>query len=197
MSDPRPEQVPRPPESLAEAAAAGLGPRAEEPPLGPIRLALFTPVREYPPLADRKASALLAAFGLMSTVLLFFTDRFRTILTERGYLGDLLVFIPLAPLVVLITVGSWFAIRALMRPAPPMPESMANYPHIVGLGREAYRDRVRGMSYDEVLRDMLHYNYSVASLSAVKFRALDRSLRCLRLSFALWAVLMALATFAA
>ena len=59
------------------------------PPPGAARLAFFTPVREYPPLADRKASVLLAANGLMVTVLLTFSgaievDRHRARIAGLG-----------------------------------------------------------------------------------------------------------------
>jgi hypothetical protein len=37
---------------------------------------------------------------------------------------------------------------------------------------------------------MLHYNYSVASQAARKFRLVNRALKCLRVAIPLWMVLL-------
>jgi hypothetical protein len=166
----------------------------DDAPPGAARLAYFTPVREYPPLADRKASVLLAANGLMVSVLLGFSGAIESIVEGPHRWAALLVVAALAPLSALILLGSWHAFLALTRPMPPMPESMAFYPHIAALSLGDYRDRVEGFDHPRAVEAMLHYNYSLATLSVAKFRLIDRSVARLRATFELWMVLLLLIT---
>jgi hypothetical protein len=161
-----------------------------EPPPGAARLALFTPVREYPPLADRKASALLAANGLMVSVLLTFSKAIAAILTGSNHPASYLLLAILVPLTFLILVGAWYAFHALTRAIPPMPDSLAFYPHVAAHSLDAYRDRVKGLDYQRAVAAMLHYNYSLATLSVEKFRLVDRSIAAARSTFELWMVLL-------
>jgi hypothetical protein len=173
--------------------ADGAGDREIERLLGPARLAYFTPVREYPPLGDRKAVALLAAFGLMTTVLLVFAGRIGA-MVERGW-GSPLAWLAgaiLAALVSLVMVGARYAFAALVLPIPPMPDSLAFYPHIAALTADEYRRRVLALDHPRALRHMLHYNYSLATLSVAKFRLVERSFRCVRATFELWIALLVL-----
>jgi hypothetical protein len=162
--------------------------------LGALRLGYFTPVREYPPLADRKASALVAAYGLMVTVLLFFGGPIEAIIEGPDPIEAYATAAVLAALATLILVGAWNAFRALTRPIPPMPTSLAFYPHIAALPLDAYRAAVCGLDHDRALRAILHYNYSLATLSVAKFRLVERSIRCARGTFALWMLLLILIT---
>ena len=115
-----------------------------EPPSGAARLAYFTPVREYPPLADRKASVLLAAYGLMVTVLFTFAGPAEAILVGPRRWAAILLATVLVPLSLLILSGAWYAFRALTRPIPPMPDSLAFYPHIAALAPDQYREASEG-----------------------------------------------------
>jgi pycsar effector protein len=158
--------------------------------LGPARLAYFTPVREYPPLGDRKASILLTANGLLVSVLIFFSEPLAALLTGRDFLQALAVVVLLTPLIALLLIGTWQAFKALVLPVPPMPSSLAFYPDIAGRSREEYVRSMKALTHRQALRDMLHYNYSFAVLSAAKFRMIERAFACLRAAFALWMVLM-------
>ena len=167
--------------------------RRDEPdqyPLGPARLAFFTPVREYPPLADRKAAATLAAFGLMITTVLLFAGRLE-LMADRGWGGGVAVYLPLMVGFVLAILGCSAAIRALIAPIPPMPESLAYYRDIAGHDLDEYRRRVMDVSAAAALRAMLDYNYSLAALSKAKFRTVDRALNYLRFAFIPWVFLLA------
>ena len=163
--------------------------------LGPARLAYFTPVREYPPLADRKAVALLAADGLMATVLLVFSHRIAALILGRPSPAGWLTAAILATLSSLVLIGAASAFAALTLPTPPMPDSLAYYPHIAALAPEEYRRRVRALGHREALRAMLDYNYALATLSVRKFRLVERSVACLRRTFELWVVLLVLVAF--
>jgi hypothetical protein len=159
-------------------------------PPGAARLAFFTPVREYPPLADRKASALLAAYGLMVSVLVTFSRAIESIIDGPNLIASSVLLAILVPLSVLILLGAWCAFHALTRPVPRMPDSLAFYPHIAALSLGSYRDRVRGLDYRLAVIDMLHYNYSLATLSVAKFRLVDRSIASARATFKLWMLLL-------
>jgi Family of unknown function (DUF5706) len=158
--------------------------------LGPARLAYFTPVREYPPLGDRKAAVLLGANGLMVSVLLFFSRPIGRIVEGPRPWEARLVVTVLTPLVVLLLLGAWYAFRALTRPIPAMPPSLAYFPDIAALTREEYRRRILALDHRRAVRDMLHYNYSLAVLSVRRFRLVERSLFCSRATFELWILLL-------
>lgn len=157
---------------------------------GASQLAFYTPVREYPPLADRKASVLLAANGLMVTVLLTFSGAIESIFTGPNRIPVFLMAGILGPLSVLILLGAWNAFRALTRPIPPMPDSLAFYPHIAARSLGDYVGVMEGLDADRAVVAMLHYNYTIATLSVAKFRLVERSLACARATFELWMVLL-------
>jgi len=161
-----------------------------DPSLGAARLAYFTPVREYPPLADRKASVLLAANGLLVTVLMTFSGPIEgIILGPRRWAVFLLASI-LFPLASLLLFGAWNAFRALTCPIPPMPDSLAFYPHIAKHSPRDYSERVKALDATRAVEAMLNYNYSLAILSITKFHLIARSISCIRSTIALWMILL-------
>jgi hypothetical protein len=82
------------------------------------------------------------------------------------------------------------AYYAYTRPVPPMPPNFAWFRTIAGTSRADYERQVRALDHAAALRGMLHYNYSIASQAAHKFRWVNRSLRCLRVAIPLWMVLL-------
>ena len=164
--------------------------------MGPLRLALYAPVREYPPLGDRKALAVLATNGLMLTVALFFSAAINAMVEgdDRFGFGRYVTVIALVPFGVGMFWGTWAAFRALTLPMPKMPETLALFGDIARLDREEYRRRVLAVDYADALRAMLHYNYSLATLSASKFRLLNRAILCSKIMFPLWMALLLVLT---
>jgi hypothetical protein len=179
---------------MADASESPADDREAEALLGPARLAYFTPVREYPPLGDRKAAVLLGANGLMVSVLLFFSGPIGRIVEGPSAWKAWLVILVLGPLAILLLLGAWYAFRALTRPIPPMPPSLAYFPDIAALTREEYRRRILALDHRRAVRDMLHYNYSLAVLSVQRFRLVERSLFCSRATFELWIALLLMVT---
>lgn len=157
--------------------------------MGAARLAYFTPVREFPPLGDRKASILLAINGLMIAVLFTFAPRAGKILTADGALAWVASGL-FAIWFVLIVVGGVMAFIALTMPIPAMPDSLAFFRHIRARRFEDYRAEVRSRSHGDAVRDMLNYNYSLAILSASKFRWINRATLLACAAFGVWMVLM-------
>lgn len=158
---------------------------------------MYTPVREYPPLADRKAVAVLATNGLMLSVLLFFSEAIHGVVVggeDRFGIGRYVVILAVVPFAIALLIGSWAAFRALTMPMPAMPTSMAFFGDIVRLDREEYRSRVKGISYREALTDILHYNYSLAILSLAKFRRINRAIICSKTMVPLWVSILLVLT---
>jgi hypothetical protein len=158
--------------------------------LGPARLAYFTPVHEQPTLADRKAMFILAASGLMASVLLFFSHPLGTLARSSGAVGSRVVLALLVVVATLVVVAAVVAYVAYTRPLPPMPDTLAFFRNVASREPGQYRVQMLALDHPAALRGTLHYNYSVASLAARKFRLVNRSLACLRVAIPLWMVLL-------
>ena len=158
--------------------------------VGPARLAYFTPVNEQPTLADRKAMFILAASGLMASVLLFFSHSLSALARAGGTAASVLVLALLGCVGVLVVVAAVVAYYAYTRSLPPMPDTLAFFRNVAARPRDGYHAEMLALDHPTALRGMLHYNYSVASLAALKFRLVNRSLRCLRVAIPLWMVLL-------
>ena len=158
--------------------------------LGPARLAYFTPVHDQPILADRKAMFILGASGLMVSVLLFFSHPLGMLARAAGAAASLLVLALLACVGALVIVSAVVAYFAYTRPLPAMPDTLALFRNVAARSPGQYRDQMLGLDHPAALRGMLHYNYSVASLAARKFRLVNRSLACLKVAIPLWMLLL-------
>ncbi len=164
--------------------------------LGATRLAFFTPIRNYPSLADSKAKSILAADGLMISVFLIYHDRL-VMLLHNDYLGVVfLILTLLASFSCLLLIGGFCAYIALTMPIPPMPESLAFFPEIARLSLDEYRSKITVLTHRQVVHKILIYNYSLATLCARKFALLRRAMACVRAQFFLWLVITLVAAFA-
>ena len=76
------------------------------------------------------------------------------------------------------------------RALPPMPRTFAWFRDVAGGSSDDYARGMLALDHPAALRQMLHYNYSVASLAARKFRLVNRSIRCLRIAIPLWMLLL-------
>lgn len=158
------------------------------------RLAYYTPVREYPPLGDRKAAATLAASGLMISVVLFFVQPIIALVEGPRRVVAAAVALLVAAIAGLLVAAAVNAFHALFLPAPPPPPGLAFYPQIAGREREEYRRAVKQVTHAEALDHLLNYNYSLASQSTIKFAMIERAVTCLEITFFLWLALMAVIT---
>ena len=148
-------------------------------------LVYYTTVRAYPTVADHKATALLAAYGLMLSVLISFSRLLGTIVRGPETGQALLVWLLLAPCLGLIAMGIAGALRALTRPVPPMAHSLAFYQHLSALPRDEYCSQMETLSRAESLRHLMTHHHAVSVLSVRKFALVDRSVACLRGAFVL------------
>lgn len=180
-----PPANPAPPASFPPTGPAPPGDQ-----LGALRLALCTPVREYPPLGDRKAVSLLGMNSLMVSVLLFFSNKIVGLVDSEGTLRVVVSLALLIPLAVLALMGCVWAFRALTLPMPASPKGLAFYSHIGALDLDDYRRRVWEVDRERVLDDMIHYNYTLSVLALAKFRLIDRSIRTSRVVFLLFGAML-------
>lgn len=169
--------TPPPPPGGADDAAAFLG---------PTRLAYFSPTADQPVLADRKATFLLAATGLLVTVLLFFLHPLAALLRGPRPAVAWLLAVLLVTLAGLLLVAAKSAYAATVLMLPPMPRSLAFFRHVAAAPLEQYAADLRATDYAAALDAILHYNYSVATQAAGKFRLVRRALWCMRLAIPVW-----------
>lgn len=159
--------------------------------IGPARLAYFTPVHEQPSLADRKAMFILAASGLLLTVLLFFSEPLERLVSGVGRPMNQAIVLLLVCVVAAVLIAARTAYSAYTCPLPPMPPTLAFFRNVAAAESvEAYAAALAQRDHPSALRDMLHYNYSVACLAAEKFRLVNRALSCLRVAIPLWMLLL-------
>ncbi len=165
--------------------------------LGSARLAYFTPVREYPPLGDKKASTLLSVNAVMITVMTVFAPRWEQLVSGTDAVAWITGTVLVAWFFCML-LCAWKAFAALTYPIPlPEPDgedhpSLAFFKIIAPLTPEKYEQLLRGMSHRRALRDILLYNYSLATLSIRKFKAIQQSVKFLCLAFLFWIMLMVL-----
>jgi hypothetical protein len=160
--------------------------------LGPTRLAYYSPLNEQPVLADRKASFILGAAGLIVTVLLFFLQPLAGVLRGPHTTVAAVMVGLLAALAALLLVASRSAYTAYVLQLPAMPETLAFFRHVAVAPLPEYQSRMLALGYPEALDAILHYNYSVAVQAAAKFRHVGVALRCMRLAIPLWMLVLLL-----
>jgi hypothetical protein len=158
---------------------------------GPARLAYFTPVREYPPLGDRKSVMVLSLCGLTVTVVCLFWKELEAVLaaaTPQRWL----VFSVLLAWLACVVLAAESSFKALVQPIPPMGRCTAYFRTIAATSLDDYCTVLHELSHVAAMREMLNYNYSIAVLSAEKFRLLGASVVYLCLALGFWMLLMVL-----
>ena len=159
--------------------------------IGPARLAYFTPVHDQPGLADRKAMFILAASGLIFTVLLFFSHALEQLIRGVNRPAAWAIIAMLLSIVALVLAAARTAYASYTRQLPPMPPTLAFFRNVAAAESvDAYAEAICRHDHASCLRAMLHYNYSVATLAADKFRFVNRALSYLRVAIPLWMLLL-------
>jgi hypothetical protein len=161
---------------------------------GPARMAFFTPIHHNPILADRKATFLLGALGLIATVLLVFSEAIGELIRSERQWVSVTCLVTLFLLVGLVVVGAINAWNGFILPVSPMPRSRAFFPHIAETSCEEYFGQMKGLDHAQAVRDVLNYNYSLAEQAVRKFRYVNRSFACFRVALVLWLGLLLVIT---
>ena len=168
---------------------------ADDAPPGPgaMRFASFTPMNDQPGLADRKATFVIGAGGLLLSTTMFlvmplgqfvrpgFWPRLTLVAGARPGVRDAAGDPHRLPLLHAGRAGPRRTTRCSSRTSPPAR-------------RRAYAQALEAATARDALRDVLDYNYTMARLGAAKYRLAGRALLCLRIAIPLWMLLLILVT---
>ena len=155
---------------------------------GAERFATFTPMNEQPSLADRKASFVMGAGGLMLSTLLFFVMPLQQFARPGLWPASILVVsLSVACLILLAVRIAFVAYTARVSVEPHNLMFVEN----VGNGPFAsYSQSIKRVTSDDVLHDQLSYNHAMAALGTHKYRLVCRALDCLRIAIPLWMLVL-------
>src|SRR3954470_2769392 len=132
----------------ADAAAAN----ADKPSPGAMRFASFTPMNEQPALADRKATFVIGAGGLLlSTVLLFIMPLSQFV--RPGFWPGLILVLSFS-LAWVTFLGIRIAYRCYTMPVPVRPANLLFFQNIAAGEHGAYAGALENVSEKTVLRDV-------------------------------------------
>jgi len=154
-------------------------------------LAFRTPLREYVPAADTKATAMLTGLGLMFTLLARYDKPIGRLLEQADW--EMWLFVST------IVLFSVLAILAILRcfqtifpRFPKAPPSLAFFADIARLTRDEYVESVSRLNHEQAVDQMLQYNHTLANICVVKYSVLARAVYDFKMSLALWVALMVL-----
>ena len=164
--------------------------------MGPARLAFFTPIHHNPVLADRKATFLLGAAGLICTVLLMFSSRIEYLVESHSPWMTALMLTLLLPLIGLLLFCVWKSWQCFVTGVPPMPDCLAYFPHIARGPLADYQNAVQSLTHRDAIRAILHYNYSLSLQAAAKFRLVNRAFSYFQKALILWMLLLLIISIA-
>lgn len=165
---------------------------AGRPSLGAVRFASFTPMNDQPGLADRKAAFVIGASGLLLSTTLFLVMPLGQFV-RPGFWPGLTLALSLG-LVGVTLLAIRIAYRCGMLEAPARPDNPLFFQNIAAGPAAAYEDAIAAATARDALRNVLDYNYTMATLGAAKYRLAGRALLCLRLAIPLWMLLLVVLT---
>jgi hypothetical protein len=158
---------------------------------GAMKFAAFTPMNEQPGLADRKATFVIGAGGLLLSTVLFFIMPLSQFM--RPGVWPVLILALSFALACVTFLGMRVAYRCYTLPVPVRPDNFLFFQNIAAVASEgAYGAKLQSVSERDALRSVLDYNYTMAKLGAAKYRMAGQSLLCLRIAIPLWMVLLIL-----
>ena len=161
----------------------------EKPGPGAMRFASFTPMNEQPGLADRKATFVIGAGGLLLSTVLFFIMPLSQFV--RPGVWPVLILVLSFTLACVTFLGMRIAYRCYTLPVPVRPDNLLFFQNIASVTSEsAYGAKLQGVTEREALRSVLDYNYTMAKLGAAKYRLAGQALLCLRIAIPVWMVLL-------
>jgi hypothetical protein len=161
----------------------------DRPSPGALKFASFTPMNEQPGLADRKATFVIGAGGLLLSTVLFFIMPLNQFV--RPGFWPVMVLVLSFTLACVTFLGMRIAYRCYTLPVPVRPDNLLFFQNIAAATSESiYGSKLESVSEHDALRSVLDYNYTMAKLGAAKYRLAGQSLLCLRIAIPLWMVLL-------
>ena len=159
---------------------------------GAMRFASFTPMNDQPGLADRKASFVIGASGLLLSTTLFFVMPLGQFV-RPGFWPPVILALALSVAAAGV-LAAYTAFRCCMRPAPAAPGNLLFFQNVAALGPAAYGDALAAATARDALRHVLDFNHAMARLGVAKYRLVARALLCLRVAIPLWIALVLVLT---
>jgi hypothetical protein len=159
---------------------------------GAVKFASFTPMNDQPALADRKATFVIGASGLLLTTTMYFAMPLRQFV-RPGVFPAVTLALSLA-LAVAALVAIRTAYRCYMLAAPVPPDNLLFFQNIAAGPSARYAQALESATARDALRDVLAYNHTMARLGAAKYRLAGRALLCLRVAIPLWVMLLIVIT---
>lgn len=153
-------------------------------------LAYRTSLHEHLLSADGKAAGILTLLGLMFTVIARFGTPLQELLQQPA------AWVKLGSGVLLACFGAAAlgtvvqAFRTISPRFPAAPPSLAFFGDIARLSRDEYVRRMRELSPETALEQILIYNHTSSLILVTKFRQLALGLKFFRASAACWVVLV-------
>ena len=165
-------------------------PEAENKPSpGAMKFAAFTPMNEQPGLADRKATFVIGAGGLLLSTVLFFIMPLGQFV--RPGFWPIMVLVLSFTMACVTFLGMRIAYRCYTLPVPVRPDNMLFFQNIAAVASESnYGSKLQSVSERDALRSVLDYNYTMARLGAAKYRLAGQALLCLRIAIPIWMLLL-------
>jgi hypothetical protein len=170
--------------------AGGAGAADDQPNPAAVRFAGFTPMNDQPALADRKATFVIGAGGLLLSTTLFLVMPLDQFL--RPGVWPALTLVLSFALGCLTLVAIRIAYRCYTMPVPIPPDNLLFFQNIAAGPLAAYADTLEASTAWDALHDVLDYNYTMAKLGAAKYRLTGHALTCLRIAIPLWMLLLVL-----
>ena len=156
---------------------------------GAMKFASFTPMNEQPGMADRKATFVIGAGGLLLSTVLFFIMPLNQFV--RPGFWPVLILVLSFMLACVTFLGMRIAYRCYTLPVPVRPDNLLFFQNIAAAVSDgAYGSKLQSVSERDALRSVLDYNYTMAKLGAAKYRLAGQSLICLRIAIPLWMFLL-------
>ena len=169
-------------------------PAAEEPKLGTgaMRFASFTPMCDQPGLADRKASFVIGAGGLLLSTTMFLIMPLDQFVRPGLWAGLTLVLAFCLACVTLL--GVRIAYRCYTLPVPVRDGNPLFFQNIAQGSESTYGAALERATERDALRKVLDYNYTMATLGLAKYRLAGQALLCLRVAIPMWMLLLVVLT---
>jgi hypothetical protein len=159
---------------------------------GATRFASFTPMNDQPGLADRKATFVIGAAGLLLSTMMFLIMPLEQFVRPGFWPGLTLVLAFCLACVTLL--GIRIAYRCYTLPVPVREANPLFFQNIAAAQESAYGASLASASERDALRNVLDFNHTMATLGLAKYRLAGQALLCLRVAIPMWMLLLIVLT---
>lgn len=138
-------------------------------------------ITDYIKFADTKASAILAAAGIISAASGLELQRYIALLYTAHHLIECAAYLLGAIVCVSAVMTIWFGIAALSPSTPSVAPSLASFPDISELSVTEYGERAASLVSESIAKEYAIANASMARVATQKFTFISKSVWWLRI----------------